>query len=47
MTDEQAIRMLKTVRAYCQPEHLLAVDHALVVLALRAQGRTLTEVKVD
>ena len=39
MTDEQAMRMLKAVRAYCQPEHLPAVDHALVVLGGRMRAR--------
>lgn len=39
MTDEQAVRMLKAVRVYCQPEHLPAVDHALVALAVRMQTR--------
>lgn len=39
MTDEQAIWVLKAVRAYCQPEHLPAVDHALVVLGGRIRAR--------
>lgn len=33
MTDEQAVRMLKAVRFYCQPEHLPAVDRAIAVLS--------------
>ena len=37
MTDEQALRQLRAVRAYCQPEHLAAVDHAMVALMARAQ----------
>lgn len=32
MTDEQAVRLLKAVRVYCQPEHLAAVERAIVVL---------------
>lgn len=38
MTDEQAVRLLKAVRAYCQPEHLPAVERAIIVLS--RQGRT-------
>lgn len=33
MTDEQAVRMLKAVRVYCQPEHRLAIERAIVVLS--------------
>lgn len=39
MTDEQAVRMLKAVRIYCQPEHLLAVERAIVVLSREAKNR--------
>ena len=39
MTDEQAVRLLKAVRAYCQPEHLQAVDHAMVALMARVQEK--------
>jgi len=35
MTDREAIRALKAVRAYCQPEHLPAVDWAIVMLGRR------------
>ena len=38
MTDEQALRQLRAVRAYCQPEHLPAVDHAMVALMVRMQA---------
>ena len=40
MTDEQAIQMLKAVRAYCQPEHLPAVDHAMVALMTRVKEKS-------
>lgn len=39
MTDKQAIRMLKAVRAYCQPEHLPAVDHAMMALMAQTQEK--------
>lgn len=32
MTDEQAVRMLKAVRVYCQPEHRMAIERAIVLL---------------
>jgi len=35
MTDREAIRALKAVRAYCQPEHLPAVDRAIAALGSR------------
>ena len=37
MTDEQAVRLLKAVRVYCQPEHLPAVERAIIVL--RREGK--------
>jgi len=33
MTNEQAVRMLKAVRVYCQPEHLPAVERAIMMLS--------------
>ena len=32
MTREEAIRILRAVRVYCQPEHLPAVDRAIAEL---------------
>ena len=33
MTDRDVVRAVKAVRAYCQPEHLPAVDRAITVLS--------------
>jgi len=41
MTDEQAVRMLRAVRLYCQPEHLPAVERAIAVLSREARKQEL------
>lgn len=38
MTREEAIRMLRAVRVYCQPEHLPAVELAIAVLKEKRPG---------
>ena len=43
MSDEQAVRMLNAVRVYCQPEHLPAIERAIVVLSRekrKQEGKT-------
>lgn len=41
MSDEQAVRMLKAVRVYCQPEHLPAIERAIVVLIREGEKQEL------
>ena len=38
MTREEAIRMLRAVRAYCQPDHLPAVELAIAALRKERPG---------
>ena len=38
MTREEAIRMLRAVRVYCQPEHLPAVNLAIAALQEKRPG---------
>ena len=40
MTEREAIRALRSVRIYCMPAHLAAVDHAIEVLRERERERT-------
>lgn len=39
MSDEQVVRMLKAVRVYCQPEHLPAIERAIVVLIREGKNK--------
>lgn len=38
MTDEQAVRLLRAVRVYCQPEHLPAVERAILLLSRKGKS---------
>lgn len=39
MTEREAIRALHSVRVYCTPAHLAAVDYAIALLREKEQER--------